>query len=155
MKLSDNRVCLRWTALSAALLLHAGCLNESVNEACDKACPPGMVLGSFEASASSGCSGDVNRDRKGRSARGECIEKESCSIVCVPAPDVGESTTCDGCASADVACVPACDGRVCGDDGCGATCSGGCESETCTSDGCEAGQSCDEAGACVDENTGG
>lgn len=39
------------------------------------------------------------------------------------------------------ACVPDCDGRECGDDGCGGTCDPGCMST----------QTCSTAGACLDE----
>lgn len=41
---------------------------------------------------------------------------------------------------ADTGCTPACEGVACGDDGCGGTCGS-----------CEAGSSCDESGACIDE----
>jgi len=40
--------------------------------------------------------------------------------------------------TSDAACTPACDGRACGDDGCGGSCGT-----------CEAGASCDGAGQCV------
>jgi uncharacterized protein (TIGR03382 family) len=64
---------------------------------------------------------------------GYCLGSADSEADCCPAnPDNCEG---QGCADYDCGCVPACDGRECGDDGCGGSC-GACEgAEYCTAEG--------------------
>lgn len=78
-----------------------------------------------------------------------CTDAEACrEPTCVPSvgcvlEDVDDGTVCEGTGRCrdGVCCHPACDGRVCGPDGCGATCGA-----------CDGGEVCDDAaGLCRPE----
>lgn len=102
---------------------------------------------------------------------GTCEAAETC-VNC--AADCGcGADVCDAQTEQCVGCTPQCDGRECGDDGCGGTCGAcdgaactdglcdgvcvpSCDGRSCGDDGCEgecgacdADQVCDAAGACV------
>jgi hypothetical protein len=62
-----------------------------------------------------------------------------------------------GCGDDDNGCTPDCDGKVCGDDGCGGTCAPGCGTgETCNAQGlCDACQPDCAGKVCGDDGCGG
>lgn len=107
--------------------------------------------------------------------QGACVEKPGhrgdicgeAADACSPAPVcVRGSTVCppasSACADDEVCrdgacvsrCVPNCDGRACGDDGCGGSCGSCGSNEVCDNGSCACVPTC-EGGSCGDDGCGG
>lgn len=131
---------------------------------------PGTPSGSDAPGVGTGTSFDFDRDGypdvlAAWVPEEQCSGAWNCSFGAVAmmrnltADPCGEGMVC-GAGSACVACVASCDGRECGDDGCGGSC-GACArgTEVCTSAGqCEARNACvPQCGAatCGDNGCGG
>lgn len=99
-----------------------------------------------------GCGGETEQSEQPGKEGGACLKGGLCegSLVCIDevCRKTSDDVTTDGC-------LPDCEGRVCGDDGCGGSC-GSCETGiTCSDQGqCGCTPSCDGK-ACGDDGCGG
>jgi hypothetical protein len=112
-------------------------------EGCVPVCEPqceGKVCGD------DGCEGSCGVCDAGECVEGQCVVAPECGNgtieegeTCEADADCGDGEICTDCACV-AGCVPACDGKECGDDGCGGSCGE-----------CGEGLICGEAGLCEEE----
>jgi hypothetical protein len=112
-------------------------------EGCGEVCVPdceGKVCGD------DGCEGSCGVCEAGECVEGQCVVAAECGNgtvegdeACEVDTDCADNEVCTDCACV-AGCVPSCEGKECGDDGCGGVCG------TCTE-----GLVCGEAALCIEE----
>jgi len=109
-----------------------GCVQVNNAVECDDGDP--CTTGDHCAAGSCGATGTLACDDQNPCTDDTCVEGEGCEHS-----PTNEGGLCDGGAGiclSGICCVPDCDGKECGDDGCGGSCGGCGEGMTCVGGAC-------------------
>jgi hypothetical protein len=105
-----------------------------------------------------GSEGAAARKKKKKKCKGD---KKKCGKACIPRDncctnaDCDDGETCQSGTCTTTNCIPQCEGRTCGDDGCGGTCGDCGNNEVCDSGTCICVPECAPANACGGNGCGG
>jgi hypothetical protein len=124
------------------------------DDGCGGICPPGCKTDIEECIAGVCQKIDLCGNAKCDGGETHCTCPEDCQAACGDGCCTPEADETDGNCPIDCKCYPACDGKECGDDGCGGQCQPGCAIDVqcldgeCVPVGCGDAQCLDPENAC-------